>query len=353
MRVLTARNPDHGLGQALDQVLMHGIPTDSRNGPVLRFPTPVTTVWEEPLNRVSFAPIRDANPFLHLMEAMWMLAGRNDVATMGYYAKQMFEYSDDGETLNAAYGHRWRNHFGHNQLDEAVEILKGDPASRQVVVQIWDHEDLTKRTKDKACNTQAIFDIVNGRLNMTICNRSNDIIWGCYGANVVHFSFLLEYMANRIGVPVGTYYQVSNNLHLYTEFEITKRFIIRNEDRQAWAKPYRAPYAARTYPPVYFEGAAKPLSLGATNQQFEEDLQAIVSGYAGSERILYASPFLNGVVEPMRCAYVAWKDGAKQAAYDMVREAQDEHFYHHKFHNDWLLAGKLWMERRLNKETQA
>ena len=39
----------------------------------------------------------------------------------------------------------------------------------------------------------------------------------CYGANAVHFSFLQEYMAAGIGVPVGVYYQMSNNYHLYTD----------------------------------------------------------------------------------------------------------------------------------------
>src|SRR5690606_27170488 len=38
----------------------------------------------------------------------------------------------------------------------------------------------------------------------------------CFGANAVHFSILQEYMAAHIGVPMGVYRQVSNNLHLYT-----------------------------------------------------------------------------------------------------------------------------------------
>ena len=49
-----------------------------------------------------------------------------------------------------------------------------------------------------------ILKIKNGRLQMTVHCRSNDIIWGTYGANAVHFSILQEYVAARIGVDLGT-----------------------------------------------------------------------------------------------------------------------------------------------------
>lgn len=355
MRILEARNPDQGLAQALQQVLLYGIPTDSRNGPVLRFSTPVTTAWTSPLQRVSFSAVRDANPAFALMEALWMLAGRNDIKTMGFYAKQMLSYSDDGETQNAAYGHRWRTHFGHDQLDEVVEILKKDPNSRQAVVQIWDHVDLTKSTKDKACNTQAIFDIVHGCLNMTICNRSNDIIWGCYGANVVHFSLLLEYMANRIGVPVGTYYQMSNNLHLYTEFDITKRFIEPREQVYATGRnPYSIVANSLAYQDLYVAGGGvRPMSLGADVPGFEDELQEIVNDYQSTKRYIRGIPFFNEVAEPMRCAYACWKDGNKAVAEAIIAGAKGAYRDKHGHDNDWLTAMHRWIGRRIYKEQQA
>lgn len=355
MKVLHALNPDQGLAQAIEHVLIQGIPNESRNGPVLRFPTPVTTVWADPLHRVSFSPVRDANPFLHLMEAMWMLVGRNDVETMGFYAKQMLAYSDDGVSLNAAYGFRWRHHFGRDQLDDVVEILRKDPTSRQAVVQIWDSEDLTKSTKDKACNTQAMFEIVHGHLNMTVCNRSNDIIWGCYGANVVHFSFLLEYMANRIGVPVGTYYQMSNNLHLYTDFDITKRFIVRDAGnttyRHAASNPYRILANSLAHRSLYRDKQACALSLGADHTLFENELMELVDDFESTKRYLREVPFFNEVAEPIRCAYACWKTGSKGAAKEVIDTAQRYFAEKHKTPNDWLLAAQLWIGRRINKET--
>lgn len=192
-------------------------PEQTRNGPALVMPEPVTTIYTKPDERVLFNRKRDCNPVFHLMESIWMMAGRNDVAFLTQFNKNMANFSDDGVKFNAAYGYRWRHHFGFDQIRSVIKILLADPASRQAVVQIWDSADLKKKTKDKACNTQIIFDLRHGALNMTVYNRSNDIWWGAYGANAVHFSFLQEFVARALKAPIGCYRQVSHNLHLYTE----------------------------------------------------------------------------------------------------------------------------------------
>jgi thymidylate synthase len=189
----------------------------TRNGPAYVMPEPVTTTYTNPDERVLFNRKRDCNPVFHLMESIWMMAGRNDVAFLTQFNKNMSNFSDDGVTFNAAYGYRWRHHFGFDQIRAVIKTLRVDPASRQAVVQIWDSADLKKNTKDKACNTQIIFDLRHGVLNMTVYNRSNDIWWGAYGANAVHFSFLQEFVARALQAPLGCYRQVSHNLHLYTE----------------------------------------------------------------------------------------------------------------------------------------
>ena len=97
---------------------------------------------------VLFNSARDCNPWFHLYESLWMLAGRNDVASIAYYAKNMANYSDDGKTLNGAYGFRWRHMVargqpwkGVDQLDILVNHLKADPTSRRAVLQMWNVED--------------------------------------------------------------------------------------------------------------------------------------------------------------------------------------------------------------------
>lgn len=239
MLVLKPSCPDEALALALKELESNHIHTNSRNGAVLRFPTPVTTVWSQPANRIMWSANRDCNPMFHYAEAFWMLAGRNDVATVAKLSPNMLNYSDNQETLWGAYGFRWREHFGIDQISLIIDELKSNPTSRRCVLQMWDgqyfvgtsdlqNSDLIVATsggKDVPCNTSIYFDPQDGVLNMTVCNRSNDMVFGAYGANVVHMSILHEYVAAQIGMQLGTYYQISNNLHLYLDVPVTSRLV--------------------------------------------------------------------------------------------------------------------------------
>lgn len=229
-----------------------GIPTriareKSRNGDVLSYTCPTSFTYDQPWNRVLFNTERDCNPFFHLFEALWMLVGRNDLAPLVHFNSNMANYSDDGKTLNGAYGYRWRhsNLSGSNpytkdrpptnktegvdQLEVLIEHLTLHPDSRRAVLQMWNVEDdllkidnqFDQYSKDVCCNTSVYFRIVNeggvDKLNMTVMNRSNDLIWGMLGANYVHFTFLQEYMAGRLGVVMGQYTHFTNNLHTYLD----------------------------------------------------------------------------------------------------------------------------------------
>jgi len=56
-----------------------GVRRSSRNGDVLELPSGCVTRYLRPMERVLFCAVRDANPFFHLFEALWILAGRDDV----------------------------------------------------------------------------------------------------------------------------------------------------------------------------------------------------------------------------------------------------------------------------------
>jgi thymidylate synthase len=196
-----------------------GIHRDSRNGPVICLPAPVSMTYKLPMQRCNFTKGRDANPFFHHFESLWMLAGRRDVKFVEKFNSNIGQYSDDGVNFNAAYGYRARHHFGHDQIQEAIWLLEEDPESRQAVVQLWDHSDLTKITKDKACNMLMVFSCAeDDQVDLMVFNRSNDAVYGgVSGANPVHFSYFLQYVAEQLKRFVGKLTFVSNNLHVYTE----------------------------------------------------------------------------------------------------------------------------------------
>lgn len=353
MKVIDVYNVDQALSTGLTAIVAEGATCGSRNGPVIRFKTPVTSVYHRPLDRVSFNLVRDANPFLHLMESLWMLAGRNDVEFAAYYAKQMLQYTDDEKTLNGAYGYRWRYHFGYDQLEECIaELQKTEGGSRRVVVQMWDgHADLlNQKSKDLPCNTAVMFDAQLGALNATVTNRSNDMIWGAYGANAVQFSMLLEYMANRIGIPVGTYYQVSNNLHVYTEFEISKRFLDWTDETENGELYVKAAAFPTDTADVYGQGLVQAMPLGAFSKQWDIELQHLITNYRTVEPGLYEQAFFFKVAAPLAKAYNLHKSGSTVEAAEYLSGVQHLQFISKGYTpNDWLAAGVQWLERRLAK----
>ena len=135
MQIISARNVSEALILGLQAVNEEGLLRDSRNGPVKVFEYPVTTVYEKPDERVVFYPDRDANPYFHFMEGLWMIAGRNDVEWISRFNASIANYSDDGVTFHGAYGYRWRKHFGFDQIDIITEQLRANPDDRRIVLQ--------------------------------------------------------------------------------------------------------------------------------------------------------------------------------------------------------------------------
>jgi thymidylate synthase len=313
------RDGYHKLCRRLNQL---GERQETRNGPVLAMPDPTMIVVQNPKHRVLFDRERDANPVFHLMEALWMLAGRNDVGFVQQFNSNIGSYSDDGTSFNAAYGHRWAEHFGYDQLSRCVEMLKANPQDRRVVMGMWDPRiDLGSSSKDIPCNTQVMFRVSRGSLNMTTVNRSNDLIWGLMGANYVHMSIMHEWTAAAIGLHMrsdrdggGTWYHMSNNLHVYERHWEMIRAI--QPDALIQCYDYEE-YATVTDADL-----------------FRHECRGLAEGSETG----FLDPFFQGTVEPMLKAWRLWKAGDKRGA---VMAASKITAW------DWRCATIAWFGRRM------
>lgn len=346
MLVLHGDNVHSILISGVTAMDMLGKPRESRFGDVLVIDGPVTTVYENPEQRVVFWAERDANPFFHFMESLWMMAGRDDVAWLSQFSSNISQFSDNGETFHGAYGYRWKHHFKNvtytqsygpmgspdnevikdiDQLSIVVEMLKENPDERRCVVQMWDAEsDLGRAGKDIPCNTQIMFSInIRGELDMTVSNRSNDMVWGAYGANAVHFSFLQEIMASRIGVKVGKYWQISNNFHAYLKtFEQ-----VRSLKDHKLVNPY-ADGEVTNYPIMNTEWE----TWNADLQMFMDE--GSVPGFKDS--------FFRRVVSPMEEAWFTYKNKENPNRYeDAILVANNISA------TDWRKACVEWLQRRM------
>ena len=334
-KIINSRNVHEAFILGVDAFTWDGdvIEQDSRAGETLEFEGPVITTYENPCERVIFWEGRDANPFFHFMEGLWMLQGREDVDFVAFYNKGMEAFTDNGKTFNGAYGYRWRKFYEKDQLDIVVRRLKENPDDRRCVVAMWEcNNDLDRTTLDTPCNTHIYFKVRNNKLNMTVCCRSNDMIWGAYGANAVHFSMLQEYMAARIGVAVGVYNQVSDSFHVYTELFNKMKDKLPEFDYYSFKFPLVGnPYKELSVFPMVNEP-----------EEFDNDLNAF---FADAEEG-FANHFFSDVVIPMQTAWRMHKtDKNTQGAISLLKTYCKA--------EDWQKACVEWLERRQKGKEEA
>ena len=319
--IVQVRNVEHALGEGFQHLKVCGIDEPSRNGPVRVAPGPVVTEYTHPCERVLFNSERDANPVFHLLESVWMFAGLDNAKFLLPYNKRMTEYAEPTGQIWGAYGGRWRNFFGFDQIKSVVQLLKMQPNTRRAVLEMWSAAgDLGADKRDLPCNTHVYFGIQDGALNMTVCCRSNDILWGAYGANAVHFSMLQELIASAVRVTVGTYRQFSNNYHAYSTLPVVAKWL---------DSPPFADAAAIAYPYKIVPMLLHSESL----EDFYADCFALTHGL--EDQGLKTS-FFHRVVVPLKHVYDMRKVGARtwRVALDSVADC------------DWKHAFIAWANRR-------
>lgn len=340
MYVIRGRNAAELWPRGIRLLSQYGEWEETRNGQALVLPEPCTIVYERPQECVILDPVRDNNPIFGLHESLFFLAGRDDAAFLDQFVSDFGQrFAEPDGRIHGSYGKRWRGWFSDNhgdyhpnnfldQIDVVVRLLRENPADRQAVLTMWDpSSDLgVPGLKDRPCNMQIALRVrMSDRapnfgeslraLDITVFCRSNDLVFGTFGANCVHFAVLQQYLAARIGVGVGTYRQVSNNLHIY-------------ENTQAKASPRSAQeHAAPPYPGTR--------SLIDDPDAFDDEVRE----YCERPKLLkrYRNSFLTEVAQPQFLANEARKDRSWAAALGLAEHIQAP---------DWGRATVEWLERR-------
>lgn len=299
-----------------------------RDGKVTReYLEPVTTIYRRPWRRVLFCDMRDANPFFHLMESLWMLAGRDDAAWISQFTKNIAQFAEDDGRFHGAYGLRWVSPI--DQLRTIGNHLRRNPDSRRAVLTMWNPlSDLNANKRDIPCNTHVYFKVRSGQLHMTVCCRSNDIIWGCYGANAVHFSVLQEYMANLVGFDLGPYYHVSDSWHYYLENPTIKKLM------------KGSAFAGQDYYDGHGYTPSRIASMAMINEPIETWDADLTQFFTDDwdDPTQYNDQFFRRVAYPMRDAWRCYKRGDFTTALHLVKNISAP---------DWGLACTQWLQRRM------
>lgn len=151
------------------------------------------------------------------------------------------EFTETNGTIAAAYGYRWRHHFGRDQLKDLVVHLSKNPGSRHAVVVTWDPADDGLGTgtpkKNVPCPYTFTLNILGNKLHMHNIVRSNDMMLGA-PHDVAGFALLNCILAAKLGVKPGKYTHSISNAHIYDIHY-----------KQAWELTERE----NNHGPIYFE----------------------------------------------------------------------------------------------------
>lgn len=181
---------------------------------------PILTLRKQPLK----SPIA---------EQVWFVQGEKDTTFLRKFTKMWDPFMEKDGTLPFSYGWRWRNHFGRNQLGNAIELLEKEPSSRHGVIITWDPKDDGyggTPKKNIPCPFAYTINIIGGRLHMHNIVRSNDMMLGC-PFDTFGFALLQCMIAQRLGVRPGIYTHTISNAHIYdNHYEGAKEIIKRNNN---------------------------------------------------------------------------------------------------------------------------
>lgn len=205
----------------LKSLKSHGSVRDSRAGKTLEL-IDVTAVLKNPRTRYITEPIRKHSLSYITKEIDWYLSGDYKAEPIARAAKFWKTVQDENGKVNSNYGAKLFHEkiYGECQFDRVVSHLKKFPNSRRAIFFFnlypmdWMQMDITK---DYVCTIYGHAIINDGKLDLLIYMRSNDVIWG-WSNDVPFFTLLQEMLAVELGVPIGTYYHHAGSMHIYENF---------------------------------------------------------------------------------------------------------------------------------------
>lgn len=163
-------------------------------------------------------------PFSCLGELCWYLARSDRLDFISYYIPDYERYAN-GDTIFGAYGPRFFNWHGLDQVKNVIELLARKKDSRQAVIQLFDAADLTEIHNDIPCTCTIQLILRNDRLHMFTSMRSNDAFLGM-PHDIFAFTMLQEIVARSLSVDLGTYVHSVGSLHIYDhQLPLAKQYL--------------------------------------------------------------------------------------------------------------------------------
>ena len=166
-------------------------------------------------------------------EMLWIWQKKsNRVCDLGSHVWD--EWAGEDGTIGKAYGYQLGKKYQFNkgqepmdQVDRVIYDLKNNPASRRILTNIYNFEDLHEMNL-YPCAYSMTFNVTGNKLNAILNQRSQDML-AANNWNVVQYSVLTHMMAQVTGLEVGEFVHVIADCHIYDRHIPAVKAMLENE----------------------------------------------------------------------------------------------------------------------------
>ncbi len=169
-----------------------------------------------------------------LRELLWYLSGEEHIRNLRAHTKIWDAWADERGELETAYGRYWRR-FPHPvqkshapvretglataqvqeiyQIRYVIDEIKRNPNSRRLVVSAWEPGN-AETSRLPPCHYSFVFQVLDGRLNCHLSQRSGDIALGI-PFNLACYATLTQMIAQECGLKLGYFGHTIVDAHIY------------------------------------------------------------------------------------------------------------------------------------------
>jgi thymidylate synthase len=176
---------------------------------------------------------RKFNKSYAIAEWLWYLSANSKVNNISKLASIWKDIQDPYGEVESNYGSyifSSSNHISTSQWNWVANELLNDSDSRRATISINQPYHKEKNIKDYPCTQYIHFFIRDNRLDMGVCMRSNDIIFGLCN-DIFTFCLFQQLMLNQLNdmglnLQLGSYFHHAGSLHIYERhFEMMDKIL--------------------------------------------------------------------------------------------------------------------------------
>jgi thymidylate synthase len=151
-------------------------------------------------------------------ELLWFLGGCTNTHDQNLRAHTPIwdAWADADGNLGPIYGYQWRNWNGQgiDQVQNAIDLIKGNPASRRIIVSAWNPGQLAEMRLPPCHILFQFYVSTSGRLDCQLYQRSADLGLGV-PFNIASYALLLTLVAQECDLEPGVFVHTLGDAHIY------------------------------------------------------------------------------------------------------------------------------------------